>query len=100
MRSSATESLILLLLVILLLSQTTTSVFGSHNSIAGHESTGRLISSPPRKARFHHRVSFHAPLSTPSREFFAGIHGGGVPADKLYGDDKRIVHTGPNPLHN
>lgn len=98
MRSSATEGLILLLWVILLLAQTTTSVFGSHNS--GHESTGRLISSPPRKAPFHHRVSFHAPLSTPSREFFAGIHGGGDPADKLYGEDKRIVHTGPNPLHN
>ncbi|PRQ40940.1 hypothetical protein RchiOBHm_Chr4g0441591 [Rosa chinensis] len=98
---SATEGLILLLWVVLILAQTTTSVFVGHNSISGQESatTGRLISSPPRKARFHDKVSFHAPSSTPSREFFARIHGGD-PADKLYGEDKRIVHTGPNPLHN
>ncbi|KAK2635405.1 hypothetical protein Ddye_030197 [Dipteronia dyeriana] len=49
--------------------------------------------SPPRKARFFHSTdnddeSFHAP---PTME---------KDPDSLYEDDKRIIHTGPNPLHN
>lgn len=92
---SATEGLILLLWIVLILAQTTTSVSVAHSSISGHESTTTrrlLIStySPPRKARVHGKVWFHAPSSTPSRDFFAGV----------YGEDKRLVHTGPNPLHN
>ncbi|KAK4842768.1 hypothetical protein QYF36_027384 [Acer negundo] len=51
------------------------------------------IKSPPRKARFFHSTddndeSFHAP---PNME---------KDPDSLYEDDKRIIHTGPNPLHN
>ncbi|KAK8567555.1 hypothetical protein V6N13_105515 [Hibiscus sabdariffa] len=45
------------------------------------------FTSPPRKARFNFDSSayFHGP-----------------PSSQLAGneDDKRIVHTGPNPLHN
>ncbi|KAL1531943.1 hypothetical protein AAHA92_32023 [Salvia divinorum] len=40
--------------------------------------------SPARKARLHHR---HARGSTPSSQ-------------KVYEEDKRLIHTGPNPLHN
>ncbi|EXB53963.1 hypothetical protein L484_022931 [Morus notabilis] len=58
---------------------------------------GRLYrQSPPRKARFvdTKTASFHAPLSPAN-----SINGASDP-DILYGDDKRLVHTGPNPLHN
>ena len=40
--------------------------------------------SPARKMRLHHH---HARGSTPSSQ-------------KVYEEDKRLIHTGPNPLHN
>ncbi|KAG7659146.1 hypothetical protein ISN44_As01g060600 [Arabidopsis suecica] len=39
---------------------------------------------PPRKALRYSTAPFRGPLSR----------------DDIYGDDKRVVHTGPNPLHN
>ncbi|KAH6759564.1 hypothetical protein C2S52_022909 [Perilla frutescens var. hirtella] len=36
--------------------------------------------SPARKARLHHHATARA--------------------DNLYEEDKRLIHTGPNPLHN
>ncbi|GLT36915.1 hypothetical protein SLA2020_112610 [Shorea laevis] len=52
----------------------------------------------PRKARVlmdSTTVSFHAPPPTSGDP--AEAEG---PPDTVYGDDKRIIHTGPNPLHN
>ncbi|KFK41517.1 hypothetical protein AALP_AA2G139900 [Arabis alpina] len=49
------------------------------------ESRRYLVSSPPRKVMVYGTVPFRGSLS---RE------------DDIYGDDKRVVHTGPNPLHN
>ncbi|XP_010427897.1 PREDICTED: CLAVATA3/ESR (CLE)-related protein 17-like [Camelina sativa] len=40
---------------------------------------------PPRKAlSYSTTATFRGPLNR----------------DNIYGDDKRVVHTGPNPLHN
>lgn len=54
----------------------------------------------PRKARFFDAASnsFHAPSS--SAEFGGGNGSDDPDTSTVYGDDKRIVHTGPNPLHN
>nr|KJB50370.1 hypothetical protein B456_008G167000 [Gossypium raimondii] len=47
-----------------------------------------IRSPPPRKVWFSGAAnSFHAPSSSPH-----------LPGNE--GDEKRIVHTGPNPLHN
>uniref|UniRef100_A0A1J3I7Z5 CLAVATA3/ESR (CLE)-related protein 17 n=1 Tax=Noccaea caerulescens TaxID=107243 RepID=A0A1J3I7Z5_NOCCA len=45
----------------------------------------RHFVSPPRKALIYATTPFRGPLS----------RGGDI-----YGEDKRVVHTGPNPLHN
>lgn len=56
--------------------------------------------SPARKARFFHTQSssHHARTSRTNDERIAGSGGHGT--DDVFQDDKRIVHTGPNPLHN
>lgn len=54
------------------------------------------VKSLPRKAKTFRAVTVHAP-SNASRDEFA--HANGDP-DTVYEEDKRIVHTGPNPLHN
>ncbi|CAH8257776.1 unnamed protein product [Arabidopsis lyrata] len=43
-----------------------------------------FVGSPPRKALRYSTAPFRGPFSR----------------DVIYGDDKRVVHTGPNPLHN
>ncbi|KAG6764275.1 hypothetical protein POTOM_031738 [Populus tomentosa] len=53
----------------------------------GHEETGKLVKSLPRKARFF-ETRFHAP---PSQDQPLDI-GKGDP-DTVYEDDKRIIHT-------
>lgn len=54
--------------------------------------------SAPRKAGpFHEMSSLHAPKASVS---FTGPRREEENRDDLYKDDKRIVHTGPNPLHN
>ncbi|KAE8022866.1 hypothetical protein FH972_008627 [Carpinus fangiana] len=67
---------------------------------AAHEDTGRFIRSPPRKERFSETTPlFHAPSSSaPAQQLLGGAKNGDP--DTLYGDDKRLIHTGPNPLHN
>uniref|UniRef100_A0A6N2MEY3 Uncharacterized protein n=1 Tax=Salix viminalis TaxID=40686 RepID=A0A6N2MEY3_SALVM len=63
--------------------------------LAVHEETDKLVKSLPRKARFSETESFHA---SPNMDQPVNIDGGD--SDSLYEDDKRIVYTGPNPLHN
>ncbi|MCD7465383.1 hypothetical protein HAX54_001198 [Datura stramonium] len=65
-------------------------------------STGQ---STPRKVGFFHPVtnSHHvaaAAAPTSSTYQFVGTGGKRNRENKLYDEDKRLVHTGPNPLHN
>lgn len=48
--------------------------------------------STPRKARFFGTASVHGLASSPDKL--------DEDPDMPYGEDKRLVHTGPNPLHN
>lgn len=63
---------------------------------AVHEEPGKLVKSLPRKVRFLETQSFHAPQSSQVQSS-VGVEGD---PQSVYGDDKRIIHTGPNPLHN
>ncbi|CAN8239274.1 unnamed protein product [Cochlearia groenlandica] len=51
---------------------------------------GRFVS-PSRKTMVYATTTFHRPLSKEEEE---------EEDDNIYGEDKRVVHTGPNPLHN
>ncbi|KAG7558400.1 hypothetical protein ISN45_Aa05g000620 [Arabidopsis thaliana x Arabidopsis arenosa] len=52
----------------------------------------------PRKAGpFHELASFQPPKASMS---FTGQRREEENRDDVYKDDKRLVHTGPNPLHN
>ena len=97
--TSTTSSTILLLWVILIFTQISFC-------LAAHEESGKFIRSPPRKDRFSQTPLFHAPSTsssssssstTPGQAGAATINGD---SDTVYGDEKRIIHTGPNPLHN
>ncbi|KAG2301741.1 hypothetical protein Bca4012_059977 [Brassica carinata] len=46
---------------------------------------------------FHERSSFESPSASVS---FTGPRREKENSDEVYKDDKRLVHTGPNPLHN
>ncbi|XP_059446625.1 CLAVATA3/ESR (CLE)-related protein 17 [Corylus avellana] len=99
-RSGATAAAIFLLWVFLISTQ-----IALYCAAAAHEDTGgRFIRSPPaRKERFSETTApplFHAPSSStaPAQQLLGGAKNGDP--DTLYGDDKRIIHTGPNPLHN
>ncbi|KAK4608728.1 hypothetical protein RGQ29_002214, partial [Quercus rubra] len=81
---STTSSAILLLWVILIFTQISFC-------LAAQEESGKFIRSPPRKDRFSQTPLFHAPSTSSSSST--------IP-DTVYGDEKRIIHTGPNPLHN
>lgn len=59
-------------------------------------SAASSVKSLPRKAKTFHAVTVHAP-SNPSSDELANANGD---PDPLYEEDKRIIHTGPNPLHN
>ncbi|XP_030973222.1 CLAVATA3/ESR (CLE)-related protein 16 [Quercus lobata] len=93
-----TSSTILLLWVILIFTQISFC-------LAAHEESGKFNRSPPRKDRFSQTPLFHAPSTssssssstTPGQAGAATINGD---SDTVYGDEKRIIHTGPNPLHN
>ncbi|CAH8266413.1 unnamed protein product [Arabidopsis lyrata] len=63
-------------------------------------SSSALFATPslPRKADpFHEMASFQAPKASVS---FTGQRREEENRDDVYKDDKRLVHTGPNPLHN
>ncbi|KAF8046888.1 hypothetical protein N665_3352s0001 [Sinapis alba] len=45
----------------------------------------RFVLSPPRKTLMYGTTRFRGPLNK---------------EENIYGDDKRVVYTGPNPLHN
>ncbi|CAI9755993.1 unnamed protein product [Fraxinus pennsylvanica] len=53
---------------------------------------------PARKARLFDSEPFHAEASSPSQSL--SPENNGSSSDKLYEEEKRLVHTGPNPLHN
>ncbi|KAM1942070.1 hypothetical protein ACFX15_010589 [Malus domestica] len=103
-RREARSIAIFIFCVVLIFAQTSNlMVFASTPTTStshDNEWTGRIMrSSPQRKARFLGKVSFYAPSSSPSHHVHRLPAINGDPG-KPYGDDKRIVHTGPNPLHN
>ncbi|KAJ7942988.1 CLAVATA3/ESR (CLE)-related protein 16 [Quillaja saponaria] len=70
-----------------------------------HDEKSHSIKSlqPGRKTRFLSKAFLHTPSSPYSSNKFQTKDGDGdgdADADTLYGEDKRVVHTGPNPLHN
>ena len=89
-RYSGARAAVFFLWIILIFSQLALH-FAVHEE---GSSTDQSFRSPPRKARFFDTASLHAPSSSAQ---FAGHEGD---PDTVYGNDKRIVHTGPNPLHN
>ncbi|KAK7828321.1 CLAVATA3/ESR (CLE)-related protein 16 [Quercus suber] len=94
--ASTTISAILLLWVILIFTQISFC-------LAAHEESGKFIRSPPRKDRFSQTPLFHAPSTSSSSSTTPGQAGAATingDSDTVYGDEKRIIHTGPNPLHN
>ncbi|KAF8040155.1 hypothetical protein BT93_B2395 [Corymbia citriodora subsp. variegata] len=59
-------------------------------------SAAGTVKSLPRKAKTFHPVTVHAPSNASGDEL---ANASGDP-DTVYEEDKRIIHTGPNPLHN
>ncbi|KAG2264549.1 hypothetical protein Bca4012_078285 [Brassica carinata] len=55
------------------------------------------IPSPRKAGRFHNTASFQSPRASVS---FIGPRRREENIDDVFNDDKRLVHTGPNPLHN
>ncbi|CAL0312165.1 unnamed protein product [Lupinus luteus] len=78
-----------------------------HNESSYSSSRRNLTIKPPpplphrehsfRKALFHSSSSKISSTATQARFVSTNIVD---PNNTLYGDDKRIIHTGPNPLHN
>ncbi|KAI3453134.1 hypothetical protein Pfo_009797 [Paulownia fortunei] len=56
--------------------------------------------SPARKVRFPGSASYHARASSPSQLASTERNYKSSSTDKFYEEEKRLVHTGPNPLHN
>ncbi|KAG2708419.1 hypothetical protein I3843_05G174700 [Carya illinoinensis] len=98
-RHAGASTAIFLLWVVLIFTQISLSFAAAHREDTG----GRLFRSPPRKERFFEtptKTLFHAPSRTTSTTPAKVVANNGDPRETLYGDDKRIIHTGPNPLHN
>ncbi|KAJ4709723.1 CLAVATA3/ESR (CLE)-related protein 16 [Melia azedarach] len=66
---------------------------------AHHEETGGYNSFSARRTRFFNadQSTFHAP---PSSSQLVDTEAETPGSNSIYEDDKRIIHTGPNPLHN
>ncbi|GAB4840413.1 hypothetical protein Ancab_021181 [Ancistrocladus abbreviatus] len=62
--------------------------------VAAVEEKGKWLPSMTRKTRLFDASNSTGAAVTPMGEFEGNVD------DDLYGDDKRIIHTGPNPLHN
>ncbi|KAI3466979.1 hypothetical protein Pfo_023642 [Paulownia fortunei] len=59
--------------------------------------------SPARKERFYGSSPYHARASSPSQLVSMekkNNNENSSSSDKLYEEENRLVHTGPNPLHN
>lgn len=61
---------------------------------------GRLRQSGMRKARFSDAASSFHSASSATQVVVGGNEVQDSDSGKLYEEDKRLVHTGPNPLHN
>ena len=75
----------------------------SSNSSSGSRRSSQLIrppTPPPRRERrSFSRSLFHAPSRTIAATQPKFVATNSDP-DTFYEDDKRVIHTGPNPLHN
>ncbi|XAR72243.1 hypothetical protein NMG60_11018815 [Bertholletia excelsa] len=63
----------------------------------GQDGNGRSSQNAPRKARFFH--SDNSAHTVTGWAWFVGSDGKDL-GGSSYEEDKRSVHTGPNPLHN
>ncbi|CAI9785452.1 unnamed protein product [Fraxinus pennsylvanica] len=69
----------------------------SSEKISKTAGSSRLF--PARKARvFDTVVAYHEEATSPSQ--IVSPETNGSSSNKLYEEEKRLVHTGPNPLHN
>ncbi|KAL2518853.1 Uncharacterized protein Adt_15100 [Abeliophyllum distichum] len=55
---------------------------------------------PARKAGFFDTATYHTEASSPRPSQIVSPEKNENSPDKLYEEEKRLVHTGPNPLHN
>ncbi|CAL0331290.1 unnamed protein product [Lupinus luteus] len=75
----------------------------SNSSISRRNLTIKPRPTLPQREHSFRKTLFHASPSssttTTTQARFVSTNNGGQ-NNTLYGDDKRIIHTGPNPLHN
>lgn len=93
-RVSLARAGILLLWVMLVFALIVTLFFSINNETKNNNnnhSNIRLL----RQRTFNKALLSHAPSKQRTRARSTTNVG-----DPLYGDDKRLIHTGPNPLHN
>ena len=84
---ATTTALVLFLWVLLILAPATTTL------------CFQLPPSPRKLVRFSTASFRHAPSSTSPAELLHRRQSS-AGAAAAYGDEKRLIHTGPNPLHN
>ncbi|KAK4763448.1 hypothetical protein SAY87_012886 [Trapa incisa] len=92
----------LLLCIVVFSSELTCLLAVSAHEIRDHDRAAHQappLGFPSRKSLLYGMVSeVHAPISAASVPHVS-INDKQDP-DKLYEEDKRLIHTGPNPLHN
>ncbi|KAF8090576.1 hypothetical protein N665_0472s0009 [Sinapis alba] len=69
----------------------------SSSAISPDQHYHQPFPSPRKVGRFHKTASFQPPRASVS---FMSPRREEENIDDVYNDDKRLVHTGPNPLHN
>ncbi|KAF5751837.1 hypothetical protein HS088_TW02G00856 [Tripterygium wilfordii] len=99
--ASSTAVVLLFWAIVLIFSHELSLCVVADRHLHEHKTHGQgavVKSQVPRKARLFKpaQLSSYAPAASPPPQLPVDID----PADMIYGDDKRIIHTGPNPLHN
>lgn len=91
--SNSTASFLVFSLAFLLISALEVCLSSAEKS---DDISSSLKLSPARKSRFFETAPYYARTSSPSSQM-AGID---PKNEDLYEEEKRLIHTGPNPLHN
>ncbi|KAJ4901327.1 CLAVATA3/ESR (CLE)-related protein 16 [Raphanus sativus] len=69
----------------------------SSSALSPDQYNHQSFPSPRKAGPFHKTASFQSPRASVS---FMSPRREEENIDDVYNDDKRLVHTGPNPLHN
>jgi heme/copper-type cytochrome/quinol oxidase subunit 3 len=102
-RLSFAKASIFLLWVMFVFALFITLFFTINNETNNNNNSIRLLRQQQQHRTFNKALLFHA---TPSRKrtrtnHHQHVQGGYLPKKStIYVDDKRLIHTGPNPLHN